>query len=160
MTLASADAASRLVNRKKMAPAAVPAHAGHPTCRKYNTTYTHAHKVDEGRVRMKPVKTGSPVASVYRITSMLKIVCSVTAIPTTQSNDRPWRTKAAGPSRNSPLPIAAPSTMTPGPVTLSHSRPRGVGGAGSSARVHGSKPERVSAGGDWGVYGVTKGHSS
>ncbi len=89
MTFASGAFASRRVKRKKIAPAAVPAHAGHPTCRKYKTTYTHAQKVEEGRVRMKPVKTGSPVASVYRMTSVLKIVCSVTAMPTTQSSDRP-----------------------------------------------------------------------
>ena len=43
---------------------ATPADAGHPTCRKYNDEYTQAQSVDEGRVRMKPVNTGSPVASV------------------------------------------------------------------------------------------------
>jgi hypothetical protein len=51
--------------------------------------YVHAQKVDDGRVRMKPVNSGSPVASVYRINSVLKIVCSHTAMTVIQSSDRP-----------------------------------------------------------------------
>ena len=47
-----------------MAPDAVAAQAGQPTCRKYSTEYVQAQNVDDGLVRMKPVNTGSPVASV------------------------------------------------------------------------------------------------
>ncbi len=93
---------------------------------------------------MKPVNAGSPVASVYRISSVLKIVWSRTAIPTTQSSDSPFRTNAVGPSRNSPLPMETPRIMTPGPTALSHPSPWGLGGTGRSARDHGSSPDRAS----------------
>src|SRR5215510_15032666 len=74
------------------------------------------------------------------------MVCRTVATAVIQSSDKPWRTKNAGPSRNSPLPMADPSTITPGPTTRSQPRPVGVGGSGSSARPHGSRPERVSTG--------------
>src|SRR5262245_31357882 len=45
---------------------------------------------------------------------------------------------------HSPLPIAAPRTITPGPRTANSSRPRARGGAGSSPRPHGGRPERDS----------------
>ena len=64
MRLASAGVAMRLVARKKIAPADSPAEYGQPTCRRYIATYSHAQNARAGRVRMKPVKTGSPVASV------------------------------------------------------------------------------------------------
>jgi hypothetical protein len=72
---------------------------------------------------MKPVNTGSPVASVYRINSVLKIVWSITATATTHSSDNPCRTNTAGPSRNSPLPTAMPRTITPGPTAFSQPNP-------------------------------------
>src|SRR5262245_41449751 len=59
--VASAGPAIRRANRKKIAPAAFAAQAGQPACRKYRIAYVHAHIVDDGRVRMNPVKTGSPV---------------------------------------------------------------------------------------------------
>src|SRR5689334_20510624 len=89
---------------------------------------------------MNPVKIGSPVATVYRINSMLKIVCRNTATVVTQSSENPCRTKVAGPSRNSPLPIDKPRTMTPGPTTDIQPKPFGVGAAGSSARENGARP--------------------
>src|SRR5262245_15186636 len=76
--------------------------------------------------------------------SVLKTVCRRMATVDTQRSVSPWRTKTAGPRRNSPLPIDAPRTMTPGPTTLTQPSPRGVGGAGSSARTHGSNPVRAS----------------
>ena len=100
-----------------------------------------AQSVELGRVRMKPVFAGSPVAIVYRISSVLKLVWSSTATETTHNIVSPYRTKFAGPSRYSPLPIEAPSTMTPGPTTPIHARPLGRGGSGSSARDHGSRPD-------------------
>jgi hypothetical protein len=93
---------------------------------------------------MKPEKTGSPVPKTYRMTSVLKIVCRVTAAAVIHNNESPYRTNTAGPSRNSPLPIDAPSTITPGPTTPSHLNPVGVGGAGISAGRQGSRPERAS----------------
>ena len=60
----SSAPARRPVKRKNTAPAEVAAQAGHPTCSTKRLEYTHAHSVDEGRVRMKPVNAGSPVASV------------------------------------------------------------------------------------------------
>src|SRR5688572_31902122 len=89
---------------------------------------------------MNPVKTGSPVAMVYRISSTFSSVCSSAATPTTQSSERPYLTKAAGPSRNSPLPRDAPSTITPGPTALNQPSPCGLGGGGSSATFQGSSP--------------------
>ena len=62
--VASAGPAIRRANRKKMAPAAFAAQAGQPACRKYKIAYVQAHIVEDGRVRMNPVKTGSPVATV------------------------------------------------------------------------------------------------
>ena len=103
-----------------------------------------AQNVECGRVRMKPVFAGSPVAIVYRINSVLKLVCSSTATETTHNIVSPYRTKFAGPSRYSPLPIEAPSTMTPGPTTPIQARPLGLGGSGSSAVFQGSSPERDS----------------
>src|SRR5688572_24763783 len=102
------------------------------------------------------MNAGSPVASVYRINSVLKMVCSNTATPTTQSSDRPWRTNVAGPSRNSPLPIDTPSTMIPGPTACSHPRPRGVGGTGRSAGVQGSSPDCASGERDRDVDEIAK----
>src|SRR5262245_57322318 len=93
---------------------------------------------------MKPVKIGSPVATVYRISSVLKIVCRKTATDVTHSSEKPYFTNTAGPSRNSPLPIDKPSTMTPGPTTDIQPSPFGTGGAGRSAGTHGSRPERDS----------------
>src|ERR1044072_7886567 len=78
------------------------------------------------------------------INSTLRSVCSSAATPTTQSSDRPYFTNAAGPSRNSPLPIETPSTITPGPIALNHWRPRGLGAAGSSSVRQGSRPDRAS----------------
>ncbi len=78
------------------------------------------------------------------MSSVLKIVCSRIATPATHSSESPCFTNAAGPSRNSPLPIDAPSTITPGPTTPSQASPRGLGGAGSSARTQGSSPLPVS----------------
>src|SRR5262245_33249919 len=75
---------------------------------------------------------------------MLNTVWNSTDSVVTQRIDRPWRTNAAGPSRNSPLPIEAPSTMTPGPTTPTQPKPWGLGGIGSSAGSHGSSPERAS----------------
>src|SRR5262245_34214658 len=66
------------------------------------------------------------------------------ATMTTHSSEKPCCTKTAGPSRNSPLPIEAPRTITPGPTVRSHCKPRGRGGSGSSARRHESRPERDS----------------
>ena len=54
----------RLVARKKIAPADSPAEYGQPTCRRYIATYSHAQNARAGRVRMNPVNTGSPVATV------------------------------------------------------------------------------------------------
>src|ERR1051326_2953157 len=93
---------------------------------------------------MKPVMIGSPVAIVERISSRFRSVWSNAATPTTHNNDRPYFTNAAGPSRNSPLPIDTPSTITPGPIALNHSRPFGRGGGGNSPRRHASSPERAS----------------
>src|SRR5688572_10805312 len=74
------------------------------------------------------------------------MVCRKIATPVTQRSESPYFTTAAGPSRNSPLPIASPRTMTPGPTTANHPSPRGVGAAGRSARVQGSSPDRASMG--------------
>jgi hypothetical protein len=93
---------------------------------------------------MKPVNAGSPVASVYRITSVLNTVWRNTATVVTQSRVRPCRTNAAGPRRNSPLPIERPRTMTPGPTTPTHATPLGIGGAGNSAIAHGASPDLAS----------------
>ena len=68
-----------------MAAAALPAHPGQPTWKKYSIEYTTAHSVEFGRMRMKPVFAGSPVAMVYRINSVLKLVCSSTATETTHN---------------------------------------------------------------------------
>src|SRR6185436_17104558 len=103
-----------------------------------------AQIVELGRVRMKPVFAGSPVAIVYRISSALKFVWSSTATDATHSMVSPYFTKFAGPSRYSPLPIEAPSTMTPGPTTPIQAKPFGLGGSGSSAVFHGSSPDRDS----------------
>src|SRR5215510_4109662 len=73
-------------------------------------------------------------------------VCSNTAASVTQRRDNPCRRNVAGPKRNSPLPIEPPRTMTPGPTTPNQSKPLGLGGAGKSARVHPSSPERASIG--------------
>ena len=54
----------RRVTRKKIAPADSPAEYGHPTCARYIATYSQAQNDRDGFVRMNPVKTGSPVASV------------------------------------------------------------------------------------------------
>src|SRR5688572_23657286 len=78
------------------------------------------------------------------MSSVLNTVCRKTDTVVTQSSDSPYRTKTAGPRRNSPLPIDAPSTITPGPTTVSQPSPLGDGGTGSSARVHGSSPDRAS----------------
>src|SRR5215207_597869 len=80
------------------------------------------------------------------MSSVLNTVCRKIATPVTQRSESPYFTNAAGPSRNSPLPIARPRTMTPGPTTASHPSPRGVGAAGRSARVQGSRPDRASMG--------------
>src|SRR5687767_759522 len=69
------------------------------------------------------------------------MVCRKTATPTIHNSDNPYFTSAAGPSRNSPLPIDAPSTMTPGPTALNQPNPCGRGASGSSPRRHGSSPE-------------------
>src|SRR4029453_4953753 len=124
-----------------MDAAAVPAHAGQPTCKKYSTAYRHAQTVDDGRVRMKPVNTGSPVATAYLLPSVFKMVWKRMATKQTQRSDSPCRTNAAGPRRNSPLPIDPPSTITPGPTAFSQPRPSSVGGAGSPACFHGSNPD-------------------
>src|SRR5262245_51937178 len=65
---------------------------------------------------------------------------------TTHNSDRPCWTNAAGPSRNSPLPIETPRAMTPGPTADTHSSPRGLGGSGSSADCQASRPDRASRG--------------
>src|SRR5262245_36372481 len=93
---------------------------------------------------MNPVRAGSPVASVYRISSRLKIVCSSTATVVTQSSVRPCLTNTAGPSRNSPDPIEMPSTLTPGPTAAIQPKPFGFGAGGRSAGVHGGKPDCAS----------------
>ena len=67
-------------------------------------------------------------------------------MPTIQSNERPYFTNAAGPSKNSPLPIETPSAITPGPIALNHPTPCGLGAGGSSPIRHGSSPERASSG--------------
>src|SRR5215510_1011540 len=72
------------------------------------------------------------------MSSVLKMVWKNTATSVTHSSVRPCFTNVAGPSRNSPLPMDTPSTMTPGPHTPIHERPRGIGGSGRSARVHGA----------------------
>src|SRR6185369_6579123 len=78
------------------------------------------------------------------MSSTLRSVCSNAATPTTHSSESPYFTNAAGPSRNSPLPIETPSTITPGPIALNHCRPFGLGATGSSPTRHGSRPERAS----------------
>ena len=80
----------------------------------------------------------------YRIASVLRIVCRVTATVVTQRSDNPYLTKAVGPISHSPLPIDAPSTITPGPTTPRRRSPFVDGGAGSSARPQGSRPVRAS----------------
>lgn len=65
---------------------------------------------------------------------------------TTHSNERPCFTNAAGPSKNSPLPIETPKTITPGPMALNQPRPCGLGAGGSSAILQGSSPDRASGG--------------
>jgi hypothetical protein len=57
------------------------------------------------------------------MTSVLKMVWKVIAIRTTQSSEKPCCTNAAGPRRNSPLPIETPSAMTPGPTARNQPRP-------------------------------------
>ena len=89
MVDASAGPAMRRVARKKIAPADNPAEYGHPTCTRYIATYSQAQNPRDGFVRMKPVKAGSPVASVYRMSSVLKIVWKNTATSVIQSSDRP-----------------------------------------------------------------------
>src|SRR6185369_16583225 len=78
------------------------------------------------------------------MSSRLRSVWSNAAPPTTHNNERPYFTNAAGPSRNSPLPIETPSTITPGPIALNQPRPCGRGAGGSSPSRHGSRPERAS----------------
>jgi hypothetical protein len=68
-----------------------------------------------------------------------------------ESSERPYFTKAAGPSKNSPLPIETPSAITPGPMALNHPKPFGLGAGGNSPSRHGSSPERASI---WTVDGV------
>jgi hypothetical protein len=84
------------------------------------------------------------VAGSKRISSTLSSVWSKAATPTTHSSDRPYLTKAAGPSRNSPLPIETPSAITPGPTALNQLSPVGLGAFGSSAILHASSPVRAS----------------
>src|ERR1051325_5222438 len=93
---------------------------------------------------MKPVMIGSPVAIVERISSRLSSVWSNAATPTTHSNESPYFTNAAGPSRNSPLPIETPNTITPGPMALNQPSPFGCGAGGNSPRRQGSSPDRAS----------------
>src|SRR6185369_14196095 len=78
------------------------------------------------------------------MSSRLRSVWSNAAPPTTHSNERPYFTNAAGPSRNSPLPIETPNTITPGPMALNQPRPRGRGAGGNSPSRQGSRPERAS----------------
>ena len=96
---------------------------------------------------MHPVKIGSPVARVYRINSVLKIVWSSTEMLVTHNNVRPYFTNTAGPRRNSPDPIETPSTMTPGPTAASHPNPCGRGASGRFAGFHAGNPERLSVAG-------------
>src|SRR4051812_12959481 len=72
------------------------------------------------------------------MSSVLKTVWKNPATSVTQSSESPCFTKVAGPSRNSPLPMDTPSTMTPGPQTPIQLSPRGMGGSGRSARVQGA----------------------
>jgi hypothetical protein len=143
--VASAAVGRRRSITKKIAPAATPADAGQPVCRKYRPPYTNAQNPADGLARMYPVNTGSPVATVYRISSVLNSVCKNTETTVTHSSVRPYRTNTAGPSRNSPPPMDSPSTMTPGPTAPNHPSPVGRGGIGSSACTNGASPERVSA---------------
>src|SRR5262245_66549680 len=93
---------------------------------------------------MKPTVIGSPVYSVYRIISVLRIVWSTAATEVTHSSDKPYLTNAAGPTSHSPLPIDDPRRIAPGPITPRIRSPRAVGGGGSSPLDQGGRPERDS----------------
>ena len=80
---------------------------------------------------MNPVNIGSPVLTVYRITSVLKIVCSTTATVTIPSRPVPYRITAAGPVSHSPLPIDVPSRIAAGPIIRTKLPKLGGGGVGS-----------------------------
>src|SRR5687767_5284199 len=67
-------------------------------------------------------------------------------MPTTHNMVRPYFTMAAGPTRNSPLPIAAPRMITPGPTAPNQPKPFGSGAGGNSALRHASRPDRASLG--------------
>src|SRR5262245_28823564 len=78
------------------------------------------------------------------MSSVLKIVCRNTEIVVTHKSVRPYLTKTAGPSRNSPDPIETPRTITPGPTAASQPNPLGRGASGRSAGTQAGSPDRVS----------------
>ena len=62
---------------------------------------------------MNPLMAGSPVASVYRITSKLNIVWRNTATVVIHQESEPVVDESGRPGKNSPLPMDMPSTITP-----------------------------------------------
>lgn len=83
-----------------------------------------------------PPKIGSPVYSVYRIASMLKIACRTIATVAIRKIAEEYLTAAAGPTSHSPPPIDVAAMIAPGPMTCRMLRKPKGGGAGRSATFH------------------------
>ena len=82
----------------------------------------------------------------YRAISWLRITCRNTETLVIHNSAEPYFRMTAGPISHSPLPIAIPSPMTPGPTVRSALVKVKGGGAGSSATPHGGSAPWLSVG--------------
>src|SRR3712207_9524804 len=88
---------------------------------------------------MKPTVIGSPVYSVYRQASSLKIHWSRIDAVATQSRAAVYWAVAAGPISHSPLPIETPRMIAPAPAIRSAFFGLYGNGAGISATFQGGR---------------------